>query len=159
MANVSSSAPNLGANFLTGSSLFRSLTLTTMVARRLFALLAAAWIVLGCVTLTKSPRGSGAPSGPSTLLPTMAPAPATLNADDPIHQIEHVVIIQQENRSFDSYFGTYPGVDGLPSSNGVRGACLLAAQNDNRCVASFHDSTDAEVGGPHGYADANADIN
>ena len=26
-----------------------------------------------------------------------------------IHKIKHVVVIQQENRSFDSYFGTYPG--------------------------------------------------
>jgi len=25
-----------------------------------------------------------------------------------IHKIKHVIIIMQENRSFDSYFGTYP---------------------------------------------------
>ena len=31
-----------------------------------------------------------------------------------IHKIKHVVIIMQENRSFDSYFGTYPGADGIP---------------------------------------------
>jgi phospholipase C len=29
-----------------------------------------------------------------------------------IHKIRHVVIIMQENRSFDSYLGTFPG--GLP---------------------------------------------
>ena len=29
-----------------------------------------------------------------------------------IHKIKHVVIIMQENRSFDSYFGTYPGRTG-----------------------------------------------
>ena len=29
-------------------------------------------------------------------------------ADDGIHKIEHVVIIMQENRSFDSYFGSIP---------------------------------------------------
>src|SRR5579859_2157990 len=28
-----------------------------------------------------------------------------------IHKIRHVVVIMQENRSFDSYFGTYPGAD------------------------------------------------
>src|ERR1700730_18024454 len=27
--------------------------------------------------------------------------------------IEHIVILMQENRSFDHYFGTYPGVDGF----------------------------------------------
>ena len=26
-----------------------------------------------------------------------------------IHKIKHVIIVMQENRSFDSYFGTYPG--------------------------------------------------
>ena len=32
-----------------------------------------------------------------------------------IHKIKHVVIIMQENRSFDSYFGTFPGADGIPA--------------------------------------------
>ena len=31
-----------------------------------------------------------------------------------IHRIRHVVIIMQENRSFDSYFGTYPGAVARP---------------------------------------------
>ena len=31
-----------------------------------------------------------------------------------IHKIKHVIIVMQENRSFDSYFGTYPGADGIP---------------------------------------------
>ena len=35
-----------------------------------------------------------------------------------IHKIRHVVIIMQENRSFDSYFGTYPGADGFPMKHG-----------------------------------------
>ncbi len=32
-----------------------------------------------------------------------------------IHKIKHVVVIMQENRSFDSYFGTFPGADGIPA--------------------------------------------
>ena len=31
-----------------------------------------------------------------------------------IHKIKHIIVIEQENRSFDSYFGTYPGADGIP---------------------------------------------
>ena len=34
-----------------------------------------------------------------------------------IHKIKHVVIIMQENRSFDSYFGTFPGADGIPAGS------------------------------------------
>ena len=37
---------------------------------------------------------------------------------DPIHKIRHVVIVMQENRSFDSYFGTYPGARGIPMRQG-----------------------------------------
>jgi phospholipase C len=35
-----------------------------------------------------------------------------------IHKIQHVVVIMQENRGFDHYFGTYPGAEGLPIKNG-----------------------------------------
>src|ERR1700739_4776527 len=31
----------------------------------------------------------------------------------PISEIEHVVVLMQENRSFDHYFGTMPGVRGF----------------------------------------------
>ena len=30
----------------------------------------------------------------------------------------------QENRSFDSYFGTFPGADGIPMKNGVPTVCV-----------------------------------
>jgi phospholipase C len=32
-----------------------------------------------------------------------------------IHKIKHVVVIMQENRSFESYFGTNAGADGIPA--------------------------------------------
>src|SRR5437588_9749844 len=38
-----------------------------------------------------------------------------------IQKIRHVVIIMQENRSFDSYFGTFPGADGIPGIAGHPG--------------------------------------
>ena len=62
-----------------------------------------------------------------------------------IHKIKHVVVIMQENRSFDSYFGTYPGADGIPA-----GAC--ASRTRSAAVASrpFHDPADENFGGPHG---------
>ena len=63
----------------------------------------------------------------------------------------------QENRSFDSYFGTYPGVDGIPISNGKFTVCV----NDPRtgtCVYPYHDSSDKDQGGPHGAPSATADI-
>ena len=48
--------------------------------------------------------------------------------------IEHVVVLMQENHSFDNYFGTYPGVDGIPD-----GVCMpldpFSATGD--CVEPF----------------------
>ena len=40
-----------------------------------------------------------------------------------IHKIQHIIIIMQENRSFDSYFGTFPGADGLPTKDGALTVC------------------------------------
>jgi phospholipase C len=38
-----------------------------------------------------------------------------------VNDIDHVVILIQENRSFDHYFGTYPGVRGFSDANAVAG--------------------------------------
>ena len=69
-----------------------------------------------------------------------------------IHKIKHVVVIMQENRSFDSYFGTYPGVDGIP-----RGVCVPDPRGG--CLRPYHVSKDRNVGGPHALKNAVRDIN
>ncbi|HEY2769749.1 MAG TPA: alkaline phosphatase family protein [Solirubrobacteraceae bacterium] len=80
-------------------------------------------------------------------------APAvTVNTLSGIHKIQHVVVIMQENRSFDTYFGTFPGADGIP-----HGACLPDPSNGG-CVAPFHDAADLNYGGPHGAANSAADV-
>jgi phospholipase C len=68
-----------------------------------------------------------------------------------IHKIKHVVVIMQENRSFDSYFGTYPGADGIP-----RGVCVPDPRGG--CVKPFHDTSDRNFGGPHATLNAMRDI-
>jgi hypothetical protein len=74
-----------------------------------------------------------------------------------IHKIRHVVVIMQENRSFDSYFGTYPGADGIPMRDGVPKVCLPDPAT-HRCVRPFHDTQDRNGGGPHDHVDAVRDI-
>jgi phospholipase C len=67
-----------------------------------------------------------------------------------IHKIRHVVIIMQENRSFDSYFGTYPGADGIPGLAGNPGQLpCVPDPNSGGCIQPFHDRQDQNVGGPH----------
>ncbi|MBO0886500.1 MAG: hypothetical protein J2O38_03825, partial [Acidimicrobiales bacterium] len=74
-----------------------------------------------------------------------------------IHKIRHVIIVMQENRSFDSYFGTYPGADGLPMRNGVPVVCSPDPVTHS-CVEPFHDVNDVNGGGPHGHRNALADV-
>src|SRR5580658_10607805 len=55
------------------------------------------------------------PSGLRKILDSAAPAsPSSARLTGaPIRGIEHVVVLMQENRSFDHYFGTMPGVRGF----------------------------------------------
>jgi phospholipase C len=77
--------------------------------------------------------------------------PAAALPIDGIHNIQHVVVIMQENRSFDSYFGTYPGANGIP-----HGVCL--PDPVGVCVKPFHDARDRDEGGPHGHEAALIDV-
>jgi phospholipase C len=79
---------------------------------------------------------------------------------DGIHKIRHVVIIMQENRSFDTYFGTYPGADGIPGLAGHPGKvpCVPDPMR-HHCQRPYHDTSDRNGGGPHGHGSAMSDIN
>ena len=77
-----------------------------------------------------------------------------------IHKIRHVVIIMQENRSFDSYFGTYPGAAGIPGLAGHPGTVpCIPDPALGHCAQPFHDTAKSNLGGPHTHMDAMADIN
>jgi Phosphoesterase family len=84
--------------------------------------------------------------------------PVTIDVNG-IFKIKHVVIIMQENRSFDQYFGTFPGAEGIPGLAGNPGAVPCVPDPDNGgCVQPFHDTSDKNYGGPHGAANATADM-
>ena len=62
---------------------------------------------------------------------------------NPVTPIKHIIIIMQENHSFDNYFGTYPTANGTLANNSIvsqlegvsgipNGVCLAAG---NSCVA------------------------
>jgi phospholipase C len=78
---------------------------------------------------------------------------------DGIHKIRHVVIIMQENRSFDSFFGTYPGADGIPGLAGHPGnvPCLPNPRRE-RCERPYHDTADRNDGGPHAHGSDIGDL-
>ena len=73
-----------------------------------------------------------------------------------IHKIKHVIIVMQENRSFDSYFGSYPGADGIPMQSGIPTVCV--PNPGGGCLRPYHDTADVNGGGPHGRRNAVADV-
>jgi phospholipase C len=86
------------------------------------------------------------------LIGLLGAAEARATPAEGIHNIKHVVMIMQENRSFDSYFGTYPGARGIPA-----GVCVPDPLNGG-CIAPYHSSSDRSYGGPHGVGAAIADV-
>jgi phospholipase C len=74
-----------------------------------------------------------------------------------VHKIRHVVVIVQENRSFDSYFGTYPHADGIPMRNGAPTVCIPDPFAKS-CARPFHDGSDRNYGGPHDHRFAVLDV-
>jgi len=62
--------------------------------------------------------------------------------------IKHIVVIMQENRSFDNYFGTYPGANGIPN-----GVCMPLSPDNPEigCVKPFLSTRAVSADMPHGY--------
>ena len=97
-----------------------------------------------------------APSCDATVAERL-PAPQPPPGHAGIHRIRHVIVVMQENRSFDSYFGTYPGADGIPMRDG-RPAVSLPNPATGTCVRPFHDTNLVNIGGLHSSETAAGDI-
>jgi phospholipase C len=77
---------------------------------------------------------------------------------DPIRKIEHVVMIMQENRSFDGYFGTYPGADGIPMDRDGTPSVCAPDPDAGVCWKPYHDPRDRTGDAPHGVHNSTHDI-
>src|ERR1700688_1848035 len=83
------------------------------------------------------------------LVPQAAPTrPAPPPAAPPgLEKIQQFVFIMQENRSFDHYYRTYRGAEGIPP-----GVCV--PDGANPCIAPYHDSSKVNQGGLHDWYNA-----
>src|SRR5947199_9295570 len=105
--------------------------------------IAASCVALGAAFVLTAPAGT-------QRKPVKAPAG--------IHKIKHVIVIMQENRSFDHYFGTYPGADGFPRDANGEFAVCVADPVGKDCQRPYHDRSDLKSGGTPGQVIAVADI-
>ncbi len=118
----------------------------------------AAAVVLVVAASGVAPASSARPvAGPAATVSPVMRAVGIHTRAVGIHKIRHVVIIMQENRSFDSYFGTFPGADGIPARGGVATVCSPDPRT-GRCQRPYHDPADVNGGGPHNLKSAVGDI-
>jgi phospholipase C len=103
--------------------------------------------------------GTGLALLPASIQKALALPATVVNRD--ITDVGHVVILMQENRSFDHYFGLLAGVRGfgdrftIPRANGES---ALVQRNASRTVLPYHlDSSQGKalgVGTPHSWSDS-----
>ncbi len=104
--------------------------------------LAPAAAAITAALLTCTPLASG----------TAAAATSSHPPRTPIH---HFVVLLQENHTFDSYFGTYPGADGIP-----KGVCMPVnpANGPQPCIRPFHIGNRSITDLDHSESSAHLDL-
>jgi phospholipase C len=123
---------------------------------RLAIVLAIVALVALVAVAFLSPQVSGPDAHKGATSP-LASGPVRSAAEAGITKIKHIVVVMQENRSFDSYFGTFPGADGFPTRRGKIDVCV-PDPTQRHCARPFHDRRDVNGGGPHGHHNAVKDI-
>ena len=101
----------------------------------------SAWLavaVLAAVaTLLSTGPGpaEGTPPTPAALgrPPTGQPDVSEARTARTVTPIKHFVTLMQQNHSFDNYFGTRPGVDGIPD-----GTCMPVGAPPAKCITPYH---------------------
>jgi phospholipase C len=87
------------------------------------------------------------------------PAAARIDPAAGIMNLDHLIFIVQENRSFDHYFGTFPGADGIPMRpDGTPKDCIPDPLL-GRCVRPYHSGDLVNLGGPHNKAASDTTVN
>ena len=101
------------------------------------------WAVAAAISLCSPLRAEASPSG------------AASGADLLLRQkIKHLVFIIQENRSFDSYFGTFPGAAGFPHPL----PCLPSHWYPSECFSPYLEHKANQLGGPYSSSYQELDI-
>ncbi len=108
------------------------------------------------ITVTFTPAKTGTFTGTVTLTDNATGSPQTIKLTGTaikggtINVIQHVVFIIKENRSFDNYFGTFPGADGATSGKVSNGSTITLGHTPDRVRDmghSWNDSITAVDGG------------
>jgi len=114
-------------------------------------LLYRVFIFIGLVLLALTMSGMAA-SGPleaqvvatNTPAPgTITPSPVTSSTPGTVDPIQHIVIMVKENRSFDNYFGTFPGAAGATRGQTSSGQTVPLLHTPDHTLLDINHAGDA----------------
>ncbi len=134
-----------------------------LLGSRTAPLLLAALVACTAATSAERSANPGSGSGgvsrsPASGSPQAPPTKGASRLELAQEHLQHLIFIVQENRSFDHYFGTYPGANGIPMRNGKPAVCVPDPVLD-RCVRPYHSTNQYQHGGPHNFPASISDVN
>jgi len=101
------------------------------------------------ITVSFTPKKTGTFTGTITVTDNASGSPQTVKLTGTaiqggsINVIQHIVFIVKENRSFDNYFGTFPGADGATSGKVSNGNTITLGHTPDRVRDMGHGWNDA----------------
>jgi phospholipase C len=104
-------------------------------------------------TETPIPRETAAPTG------SEAPERPAIDPALGIHNLDHLLFVVMENRSFDHYFGTFPGADGIPRNPDGTFAVCNPNPELGRCQRPYRTTSFANAGAAHNEGASETAIN
>ncbi len=118
-------------------------------------------VAAACTAAEDSPPATRSSSTTPSESPITSEGSTTPSATEQLRgfeNIQHVIFIVQENRSFDHYFGTFPGAEGIPTD--AKGRFTVCADDPvtGICARPYHDATLVDHGGPHAKPHSDIDI-
>jgi phospholipase C len=105
-----------------------------------------------------TPSASRSEGASATTSASATPGTDLTKLEQAQEHLKHLIFIVQENRSFDHYFGTFPGAEGIPMRDG-RPAVCIPDPILGHCVRPYHTSSQIQDGGPHAQRHSQADVN
>jgi phospholipase C len=96
--------------------------------------------------------GCGGPTN-NTATATPTSNPTTVAPNTPGAQIKHIVFFIKENRTFDDYFGTYPGANGATTATDSAGQVVPLRHQADQIPDIDHSSEGARVAWDNGKMD------
>lgn len=100
------------------------------------------------ITVTFTPATTGSRAATISMADNGGGSPQTISLSGTgivagISQIQHIVFIVKENRSFDNLFGTFPGVNGATSGPVSNGTTIPLSHTKDQVRDMGHDWTDS----------------